>query len=73
MTDLQIKELLYTETVFTTDDYLVDSWFNRVSGEKHIDVVNKHTHEETGFVVNGMSTDEMRNRLTSLIAHKTYQ
>lgn len=73
MTDLQIEELLYTEVAFATDDYLIDSWFDRASGEKHIDVVNKRTREETGFVVNGMSADEVRNRLTSLIAHKTYQ
>ena len=73
MTDLQIEELLYTETVFTTENYLIDSWFDRESGEKHIDVVNRHTHEETGFVVNGISVDEVRNRLTNLIAHKTYQ
>lgn len=73
MTDLQIEELLYTEANISTDGYLIDSWFDRESGEKHIDVVNKHTREESGFVINGMSADEVRNRLTSLIAHKTYQ
>lgn len=34
MTDLQIEELLYTEANISTDDYLIDSWFDRESVEK---------------------------------------
>lgn len=46
MTDLQIEELLYTEVIISTVDYRIDSWFDRASGKKPIDVVNKQTRKD---------------------------
>ena len=46
MTDLQIEELLYTEAIISTVDYRIDSWFDRASGKKPIDVVNKQLRKD---------------------------
>lgn len=51
-------------------DYFIDAWFDRESGEKHIDVVNRETREESGIIANGMSIDELselRETISSLI------
>lgn len=67
MTDLKIESLLYSEIIIFMDDYFIDAWFDRESGEKHIDVVNRETREESGFIANGMSIDELREAIFSLI------
>lgn len=67
MTDLQIESLLYSEIIISMADYRIDAWFDRESGEKHIDVVNRETLEETCFMANGMSIDELRETIFSLI------
>lgn len=67
MTDKELSALLYSNTVINLDDYFIDAWFDRESGEKHIDVVNRETREETCFIANGMSIDELREKISSLI------
>lgn len=67
MTDLKIASLLYSEIIISMAEYKIDAWFDRESGEKHIDVVNRETREESGFIANGMSIDEVREKISSLI------
>ena len=67
MTDKELNALLYSQSVLEVDGYLIDAWFDRESGEKHIDVVNRETREESGFIANGMSIDEVREKISSLI------
>lgn len=67
MTDKELNALLYSQSVLEVDGYLIDAWFDRESGEKHIDVVNRETREESGFIANGMSVDEVREKLVEII------
>lgn len=67
MTDKELIALLYSQSVLEVDGYLIDAWFDRESGEKQIDVVNRETREESGFIANGMSIDEVREKISSLI------
>ena len=67
MTDKELNALLYSNTVVYLDDYFIDAWFDIKSCEKHIDVVNRETLEETCFIANGMSIDEVREKISSLI------
>lgn len=67
MTDKELNALLYSQSVLELDGYLIDAWFDRENGEKHIDVVNKETRKESGFIANGMSVDEVREKLIELI------
>ena len=67
MTDLKIASLLYSEIIISMADYFIDAWFDIKSCEKHIDVVNRETREESGFIANGMSIDEVREKISSLI------
>ena len=46
---------------------MIDAWFDRENGEKHIDIVNKETRKESGFIANGMSVDEVREKLIEII------
>ena len=66
MTDKELNELLYSQSVLELDGYLIDAWFDIKSCEKHIDVVNRETWEETCFIANGMSIDEVRKKISSL-------
>lgn len=68
MTDLEINELLYSQASFEEDGYLFDSWFDTKSGEKIIAVVNQKTKEETDFVANGMTCDELKEKLLYMLA-----
>lgn len=67
MTDKDLNALLYSQSVLELDGYLIDAWFDRENGEKHIDVVNKETRKESGFIANGMSVDEVREKLIEII------
>ena len=67
MTEKELNALLYSQSVLEVDGYLIDSWFDITSCEKHIDVVNRETWKETGFIANGMSIDELRETISSLI------
>ena len=67
MTDKELNALLYSNTVINLDDYFIDAWFDIKSCEKHIDVVNRETREESGFIANGMSIAELRETISSLI------
>lgn len=67
MTDKELSALLYSNTVVHLDDYFIDAWFDIKLCEKHIDVVNRETREESGFIANGMSIDELRETISSLI------
>lgn len=67
MTDKELNALLYSQSVLEVDGYLIDAWFDRENGEKHIDVVNKETRKESGFIANGMSVDEVREKLIEII------
>ena len=67
MTDKELNALLYSQSVLEVDGYLIDAWFDIKSCEKHIDVVNRETREESGFIANGMSIDEVREKISSLI------
>ena len=67
MTDKELNALLYSQSVLELDGYLIDAWFDRENGEKHIDVVNKETRKESGFIANGMSGDEVREKLIEII------
>ena len=67
MTDKELNALLYSQSVLELDGYLIDAWFDRENGEKHIDVVNKETRMESGFIANGMSVDEVREKLIEII------
>lgn len=67
MTDKELNALLYSNTVVHLDDYFIDAWFDIKSCEKHIDAVNRETREESGFIANGMSIDELREKISSLI------
>lgn len=67
MTDKELNALLYSQSVLELDGYLIDAWFDRENGEKHIDVVNKETRKESGFIANGMSVDEVREKLIEII------
>lgn len=67
MTDKELNALLYSQSVLELDGYLIDAWFDRENGEKHIDVVNKETRKESGFIANGMSVDEVREKLVEII------
>lgn len=67
MTDKELNALLYSQSVLEVDGYLIDAWFDGKSGEKHIDVVNRETREESGFIANGMPIDEVREKISSLI------
>lgn len=67
MTDKELYALLYSNTVINLDDYFIDAWFDIKSCEKHIDVVNRETREESGFITNGMSINELREKISSLI------
>lgn len=66
MTDLQIESLLYSEIIISMADYGIDAWFDRETGEKHIDVIYKKIDLESGFIANGMSIDEVREKLVSV-------
>lgn len=67
MTDKDLNALLYSQSVLELDGYLIDAWFDRENGEKHIDVVNNETRKESGFIANGMSVDEVREKLIEII------
>lgn len=67
MTDKELNSLLYSQSVLEVDGYLIDAWFDIKSCEKHIDVVNRETREETCFIANGMSIDEVREKLIEII------
>ena len=67
MTDKELIALLYSQSVLEVDGYLIDAWFDRENGEKHIDIVNKETRKESGFIANGMSVDEVREKLIEII------
>lgn len=67
MTDKELNALLYSQSVLEVDGYLIDAWFDRENGEKHIDIVNKETRKESGFIANGMSVDEVREKLIEII------
>ena len=67
MTDKVLNALLYSQSVLQLDGYLIDAWFDIKSCEKHIDVVNRETREETCFIANGMSINEVREKISSLI------
>ena len=67
MTDKELNALLYSQSVLEVDGYLIDAWFDIKSCEKHIDVVNRETREETCFIANGMSIDEVREKLDSML------
>ena len=67
MTDKELNALLYSQSVLEVDGYLIDAWFDIKSCEKHIDVVNRETREESGFIANGMSVDEVREKLIEII------
>ena len=67
MTDKELNALLYSQSVLEVDGYLIDAWFDRENGEKHIDVVNKETRKESSFIANGMSVDEVREKLIEII------
>ena len=47
-------------------DYGIDAWLDRETGEKHIDVIYKKIDLESGFIANGMSIDEVREKLVSV-------
>ena len=67
MTDKELNALLYSQSVLEVDGYLIDAWFDRETGEKLIDVVYRETREESGFIANGMSIDELREKLIEII------
>ena len=67
MTDKELNSLLYSQSVLEINGYLIDAWFDIKTCEKHIDVVNRETREETCFIANGMSIDEVRETISSLI------
>ena len=67
MTDKELNALLYSQSVLEINGYLIDAWFDIKSCEKHIYVVNRETREESGFIANGMSIDEVREKISSLI------
>ena len=67
MTDKELNALLYSQSVLEINGYLIDAWFDIKTCEKHIDVVNRETREESGFIANGMSIDEVREKISSLI------
>lgn len=67
MTDKELNALLYSNTVVHLDDYFIDAWFDIKSRGKHIEVGNRETREESGFIANGMSIDELREKLIEII------
>lgn len=67
MTDKELYTLLYSQSVLKVDGYLIDAWFDIKACEKHIDVVNRETRKESGFIANGMSVDEVREKLIEII------
>ena len=67
MTDKELNALLYSQSFLEINGYLIDAWFDIKTCEKHIDVVNRETREEAGFIANGMSIDEVRETISSLI------
>lgn len=67
MTDKELNALLYSQSVLEINGYLIDAWFDIKTCEKHIDVVNRETREEADFIANGMSIDELRETISSLI------
>ena len=67
MTDKELNALLYSQSVLEINGYLIDAWFDIKTCEKHIDVVNRETREETGFIANGMSIDEVIEKISSLL------
>lgn len=67
MTENQLNALLYSQTTIHLDGYIIDAWFDDSTGEKHIDVLNKETHQELGFIANGMTVEELREKLISML------
>ena len=67
MTDKELIALLYSQSVLEVDGYLIDAWFDVKACEKHINIVDRETREESGFIANGMSIDELREKISSLL------
>ena len=60
MTDKELNALLYSQTTPHIDGYIIDAWFDDSLGEKHIDVLNKETRQESDFIANGMTINDER-------------
>ena len=63
MTDLQINALLYDGASVVMDGFTVNSWFDEETGEKNIELVWSDPLREVGFIANGMTPMELRERL----------
>lgn len=63
MMDLQVNALLYDGASVVVDEVTINSWFDAASGEKNIELVWQDPLREVGFVANGMTPDELKERL----------
>ena len=63
MTDLQVNALLYDGARVEMDGVVINSWFDGSTGEKNIELVWSNPLREVGFIANGMTTSELRERL----------
>ena len=63
MTDLQINALLYYGTSVEMGGCVINSWFDEETGEKNIELVWSDPLREVGFIANGMTPSELRERL----------
>lgn len=67
MTKKEIETLLYTQAAIDFGNYLIDSWFDDQTAEKHIDVVVKKTRKEGCFIANGMTCEQLKNKIFEVL------
>lgn len=67
MNKKEIETLLYTQEAIDFGNYLVDAWFDDQTAEKHIDVVVKKTRKEGGFIANGMTCEQLKNKIFEVL------
>lgn len=63
LTDAQIDALLYDGKTVEVDGFVINSWFDDSTNEKNIEIVWQNPLREVGFVANGMTPAELKERL----------
>lgn len=63
MTDSQVMALLYDRATVEMDGFVINSWFDDSTSEKNIELVWKNPLREVGFIANGMTPAELKERL----------
>lgn len=61
--DAQIDALLYDGKTIEMDGFVVNSWYDDSTNEKNIELVWHNPFREVGFIANGMTPSNLKERL----------